>query len=131
MAQLLFNRLAGAFHHSAMVEIQVGDGADKMAQHLATALEALGAHGESAEGSRVLLGRLQSYVEDKRVLFVLDNVWTASQLDNLLPTKWGEGSVVVITSRFDSFTESDIWPQVRLANKVLQARQHHQYMLLA
>ena len=115
MARLLFNRLAASFPHSAMVEIQVGDGADKTAQHLATALESLGAKANASEGARALLSRLKSYVEDKRVLFILDNVWTASQLDDLLPTKWGAGSAIVITSRFESLTESCIWPQVRIA----------------
>jgi hypothetical protein len=60
----------------------------------------------------VLSQKLQGFVADKKLLYILDNVWTASQLTALLPTLWGEGSVVIVTTRFESFTDSDIWPQV-------------------
>jgi hypothetical protein len=114
MAKLLYNRLqgAGSFSNSAFVEIQVGDGADKTAQHLACALKGFGATADASEGAPVLSQRLQGFVSDKKLLYVLDNVWTASQLTTLLPTRWGEGSVVIVTTRFESFTDSDIWPQV-------------------
>jgi phosphoribosylpyrophosphate synthetase len=116
LAKVLFNRLAGSFPHSAFVEIQEGDGADKSAHHLAAALKALGAligaSGEAAEGAAVLSSRLKGYVRDKKVLLVLDNVWTAGQLTALLPTAWGEGSTVVVTSRCARFTDSDAWRKV-------------------
>jgi hypothetical protein len=114
MAQLLYNRLqgAGSFPHSAFVEILVGDGADKTAQHLASALKEFGAAADASEGTRVLRRKLQEYVADKKLLYVLDNVWTASQLTALLPTQWGQGSVVIVTTRFESFPDSEIWPQV-------------------
>jgi hypothetical protein len=115
MAKLLFNRLerAGGFSHTAFVEIQVGDGADKTAQHLATALKALGAMGEESDGAAVLSRKLKEFVKGKRALFVLDNVWTASQLTALLPTEWEAGSVIIVTSRFEDFTDSIVWPKVR------------------
>jgi hypothetical protein len=114
MAKLLYNRLqhTGGFSNSAFVQIQVNDGADKTAQHLASALKGLGATADASEGAPVLSQRLQMFVADKKLLYILDNVWTASQLTALLPTKWGVGSVVIVTTRFESFTDSDIWPQV-------------------
>jgi hypothetical protein len=114
MAKLLYNRLqgAGGFSNSAFVEIQVDDSADKIAQHLASALKGFGATAEASEGAPVLSQRLHRFVEDKKLLYILDNVWTASQLTALLPTRWGEGSVVIVTTRFESFPDSDNWPQV-------------------
>ena len=103
LAKVLFNKKAGAFPHSCFVEICVGDGADKTAQHLAAALRGLGAEGDVTEGPSVLGAKLQQFVMGKKVLFVLDNVWTASQLTALLPTVWEEGSKVIVTSRFVSF----------------------------
>jgi hypothetical protein len=114
MAKVLHNRLQRSDHfsHSAFVEIQFGDGAGKNAQHLATALQALGAAADVSEGAPVLSKKLQQFVVDKKLLYILDNVWTASQLTALLPTQWGEGSVVIVTTRFESFPNCDIWPQV-------------------
>jgi hypothetical protein len=114
MAKLLYNRLqhTGGFSNSAFVEIQVDDGSDKTAQHLACALKGLGATADASEGAPVLSQRLQGFVADKKLLYILDNVWTASQLTALLPTQWGVGSVVIVTTRFESFTDSGIWPQV-------------------
>jgi hypothetical protein len=114
MAKLLFNRLqhVGSFSGSSFVEIQVGDGTDKTAQHLLNALEGLGATAKASDGAAVLSQKLQGFVADKKLLYILDNVWTAGQLTALLPSKWGEGSVVIVTTRFESFTDSDIWPQV-------------------
>jgi hypothetical protein len=112
LAKVLHNRLAGSFSYRAFVEIYVGDGADKTALHLAAALKGLGASGEAAEGAPVLSMKLKEFVKDKKVLFVLDNVWTASQLTSLLPTQWGEGSTVIVTSRLKSFSDSMVWPQV-------------------
>jgi hypothetical protein len=112
LAKVLFNRLAGSFPHSAFVEIQEGDGADKNAQHLAAALKGLGASGEAGKGAAVLSSRLKEYVRNKKVLLVLDNVWTASQLTALLPATWGAGSTVIVTSRSARFTDSDAWRKV-------------------
>jgi hypothetical protein len=120
MAKILYNRLKGGFPHSAFVEIQVDDGADKTAQHLSSALKGLGAKGKASEGEAALSAKLKSFVKGKKVLLVVDNVWMARQLDALLPVQWGEGmpvqwgegSKVIVTSRFQSF-QSNFWPQVR------------------
>jgi hypothetical protein len=112
LAKVLFNRLAGSFPHSAFVEIQEGDGTNKTAQHLAAALKGLGATGKAAEGAAVLSSRLKGFVRDRKVLLVLDNLWTAVQLTALLPTACGAGSTVIVTSRSARFTDSDAWRQV-------------------
>jgi hypothetical protein len=112
LATVLFNRLSGSFAHSAFVKIQQGDGVNKNAQHLVAALEGLGATGRTAEGVAVLSSRLRGFVKDKKVLLVLDNVWTSSQLTALLPTAWGRGSTVIVTSRSAMLTDSDVWHMV-------------------
>jgi hypothetical protein len=112
LAKVLYNRLAGSFPHSVFVEILQEDGANKTAQHLTTALTGLGGKIMGSAAQPVLSQQIRELVMDKKVLFVLDNVWTASQLDKLLPAKWGDGSVVIVTSRFRSLSESQCWRQV-------------------
>jgi hypothetical protein len=113
LAKVLFNRLTSSFPHSAFVEIQEGDGFDKTARHLAAALEGLGASGKASDGVPKLSSRLKEYVRDRKVLLVLDNVWTAGQLTAMMPTAWGVGSTVIVTSRSARFTDSDTWRKVR------------------
>jgi hypothetical protein len=112
LAKVLFNRLAGSFPHNAFIEIQQGDDADKTAHHLVSALEGLGASGAASYGVPKLSSMLKELVRDKKVLLVLDNVWEAGQLTALLPTAWGPGSTVIVTSRSARFTDSDAWRQV-------------------
>jgi hypothetical protein len=102
----LFNRLAGGFSHSAFVEIQFDDGPAATARHLFRALKRLGAEPDDRDGASQLSEQLKQCARGKRVLFVLDNVCKGPQLDALLPAEWGEGSVVIVTSRFKAFTDS-------------------------
>jgi hypothetical protein len=113
LAKVLFNRLAGSFSHRALVEIHYGEGPEKIAQHLAAALRSLGACVEEGSPASSISWRLQDFVRDKKVLYVLDNVWAASQLTALLPARWGEGSAVIVTSRSKSFEDSTRWRAVR------------------
>jgi hypothetical protein len=113
LARVLFKRRAYHFSHSTFVEIQEGDGREKTVHYLAAALQGLGAAGRADEGASVLSSRLKAFVRNRKVLLVLDNVWTASQLDALLPTAWGAGSIVIVTSRSAGFPDSDAWRQVR------------------
>jgi hypothetical protein len=113
LAKVLFNRLAGSFSHRAFVEIHYGEGPEKIAQHLAAALRSLGAGVEEGQCASLLSWKLQDFVRGKKVLFVLDNVWGASQLTALLPASWGEGSAVIVTSRSKSFEDSSMWRAVR------------------
>jgi NADPH:quinone reductase-like Zn-dependent oxidoreductase len=108
MAKVLFNRVQqeGNYPLSAFVKIQIGDGADKTAHHLATALKALGAKGEATDGEEKLADKLKDFVADKKVLLVLDNVQKGSQLAALFPLQLGEGSAVIITSRSRGFADT-------------------------
>jgi hypothetical protein len=112
LAKGLFNRLAGGFSHSAFVEIQADDGPSSIARHLSRVLKRLGGEPGSKDEAPELREKLQKYVRSRKVLFVLDNVWTGPQLDALLPAEWGAGSTVIVTSRFSSFTDSSAWPKV-------------------
>jgi hypothetical protein len=111
----MFNRLAlaGNFSRRAFVEVQADDSPTDRAQHLAGALRQLGATATATRSAAQLLTDLKEYVKGNTVLFVLDNVWTGPQLDALLPVEWGEGSVVIVTSRFKTFTDADTWSPVR------------------
>jgi hypothetical protein len=60
----------------------------------------------------MLSNKLKEFVMDRKVLLVLDNVQTTGQLDALLPAEWGTGSVVIVTSRCKSLTDSRAWRQV-------------------
>jgi len=107
MAQLLFNRLAPRFQHSTLLELTSEEGISRLQQQLVTALKGLGAQGfKEHDSAPVLLNKLCKYVEDKRVLLVLDNVWSAEQLDCLLPTTFGSDSKLIITSRERTFKDS-------------------------
>jgi len=113
MAQLLFNRLAPHFPHSTVLELTSEEGTSRLQQHLVTALKGLGAQGFNEQDSApVLLDTLCRYVEDKRVLLVLDNVWRFEQLDGLLPTTFGSDSKLIITSRERTFKDSGWLRQV-------------------
>ena len=98
MARLLFNRLSPGFSRSALVELETEVGGQQLHSHVASALEQLGA--TNVNGSLPsLTARLQEHLARSKVLVVIDNVWTAEQLDTLLPRQFGEGSCLVITSR--------------------------------
>lgn len=98
LARLLYDRLAPSFMHRAFMQInaQAGDG---QVQHiLGGALEQLGASKDKG-GAAAQLDQLKALVKSTAVLLVIDNVWTASQLDGLLPTEFHEGSRIIISSR--------------------------------
>ena len=56
--------------------------------------------------------KLKSFVMGKKVLLVLGNVWTATQLTALLPTELEAGSAVIVTCRNNSLN-CKIWTEVR------------------
>jgi hypothetical protein len=60
-----------------------------------------------------LASQLKTCVKDKTVLYVLDNVEAAGQLDSLLPPMWGKESVVLVTSRSTGVVNAP--PMVTLA----------------
>ena len=88
-----------------------------MTRHMAGALERLGGTVRDGLTNSELRYQLQDCVRGKRVLYVLDNVQTYAQLDDLLPAEWGPGGVVIVTSRLkpEGFAASGIWEKVLLA----------------
>eukprot|EP00878_Enallax_costatus_P038372 GHUV01043584.1.p1 GENE.GHUV01043584.1~~GHUV01043584.1.p1 ORF type:complete len:350 (+),score=45.47 GHUV01043584.1:261-1310(+) len=59
-----------------------------------------------------LLRTLHEYVRNKAVLILVDNVWSAGQVDKLLPGVFGKGSRIIITSRSSRLPDSLWWQQV-------------------
>jgi hypothetical protein len=76
------------------------------------ALKSLGDTNLEGLSERGLVSRLANCVRDKKVLYVLDNVECERHLDSLLPSKWGAGSVVLVTSRYKTFPRSAAWCEV-------------------
>jgi hypothetical protein len=101
-----------------MVDIDIND--VDVRPHLQDALQRLGQTASSRSKAQ-LSSQLAACVKDKKVLCVLDNVQSAEQLDSLLPAEWGEGSVVIVTSRCNPshFTRSRAWKQVMLCTHCL------------
>jgi hypothetical protein len=65
--------------------------------------------------SRPLKQQLQEFVGSHKVLYVLDNVTYAEQLDALLPSRFAAGSIVIVTSRYKDLPLSDALRQVEWA----------------
>jgi hypothetical protein len=113
VAKQLESRLASGFCYRAFIRLQAEDGPDQLAQRLAAALTGMGSHAEAQDSVQRLLPMLQAFVADKKVLYVLDNVRSAAQLDALLPTSWGKGSVVIVSSKHAKIPASAVWEEVR------------------
>jgi predicted AAA+ superfamily ATPase len=112
MAQLLYSRLEQQFLHKAFLQLNT-DSPDAQTGQLMDLLQQLGLNpSKVAGGDKKLLEQLEEFVKHKPVLLVLDNVSSAEQLDGLLPTQWGSGSQLIITSRSPGFHSSRVW-QVR------------------
>jgi hypothetical protein len=107
MATRLYNRIP-SLPQRAMLNLDADDPQGKQTQkHLVSALEQLGATdvNDSANAAQ-LLTRLRDLVAKTPVLLVVDNVWSAAQLDGLLPTTFHPGSQLIITSRLTDLRDS-------------------------
>lgn len=78
------------------------------------ALKGMGATVESGLPRHALQKHMRTFVETRKVLLVIDNVWDAEQLDTLLPTRFHEDSVVIITCRSQTLPASEALIQVRM-----------------
>ena len=112
MAVRLYNRLSQAFPKRAIVRLEADDAQGKETQrHLVSALKQLGATGvnDSVDAAE-LLTRLRDLLGAGPVLLCVDNAWTATQLDGLLPcgllTSFQPGSRLIVTSRFAELRDS-------------------------
>jgi hypothetical protein len=113
MALHLFNHLAPRFPHNAYKALKLDEGSSNAAEHLAAVLTSLGMpHANSNTSAPMLLQQLRDCVKQRQVLLVLDNVSHYQQLDDMLPTEFAAGSVVIITSRQSSMPEYNGWQQV-------------------
>ena len=108
MARRLRNRLSQTFPMRAVITLDADDLAGKdTQQHLVGALRQLGAKNvHDLDDAAELFTRLQRLVTKQPVMLVVDNVWTAAQLDNLLPRSFHPGSRLIITSRFNELRHS-------------------------
>lgn len=108
MAMLLHNQLVHKFKHKAIVELHEEDSGGKLKEHLSGLLEDLGFQGKPKHSSKELQFQYCTFVKDKAVLLLIDNVYSKEQLDALLPHApcFGPGSRVIITSRFNSMPTS-------------------------
>jgi hypothetical protein len=102
LATYLYHRLSHQprFVHRAFVELK---GAGDNTRYLQAALKGLGQTVQEGASATELASQLKECVKGKAVLYVLDNVEAPDQLDDLLPVLWGEGSVVLVTSRSTRF----------------------------
>jgi hypothetical protein len=111
MVQLLFNHLSPRFTNRAIIYLDAQDlQGTKTQEHLGNMLHQLGMQAvDRFLPAPTLLKQLQHFVASKSVLLVIDNVWTAEQLDGLLPADYGAGSHLLITSREESLLGSRGW----------------------
>jgi hypothetical protein len=105
---LLYNQLVHNFTHKAIVDLDAADSGEKLTERLSGLLTDLGFQGLQPHGITQLKSQLRTFVQDKAVLLLVDNVCNAQQLDALLPEAlcFGPGSRVVITSRLASMPSS-------------------------
>jgi hypothetical protein len=111
MATHLYNHLSlgPSFPKCAQISLDADDSKGTHTQrHLVSALKQLGATdvNDSAPAAQ-LLTRLRGLVAAGPVLLFVDNAWTATQLDGLLPTSFHPGSRLIITSRHADLRDSD------------------------
>jgi hypothetical protein len=55
-------------------------------------------------------GQLHQVAGQEACLIVLDNVWSGAQLQALLPPRLAAGGLVLVTTRYADFPETDWWP---------------------
>eukprot|EP00878_Enallax_costatus_P016523 GHUV01017335.1.p1 GENE.GHUV01017335.1~~GHUV01017335.1.p1 ORF type:complete len:671 (+),score=144.24 GHUV01017335.1:294-2015(+) len=110
LAKLVYNHLSPHFQHSACIELQQDERVGE--QQLSRLLGGLGANSDKMASAAKLLRTLHEYVRNKAVLILVDNVWSAGQVDKLLPGVFGKGSRIIITSRSSRLPDSLWWQQV-------------------
>ena len=108
MADMLFNTLSSTkhFHKAAMVELDLeGSSSEDLKKHLQQLLVDLGVVAP-ARSIAQMMQSLAQFVQQHKVLLLLDNVNYDAQLDGLLPLVFSSGSRVIITSRVQALPAS-------------------------
>jgi hypothetical protein len=132
MAMLMYNLLAGRFPHRAIVKLEAEDMGGKLTERLSGLLRDLGFQGQQLHDIERLQSQLHTFVKDRAVLLLVDNVCDAQQLDALLPqapqaatgaTSFASGSRVIITSRLASMPVSNRY-KVGVASSCAQHYMH-------
>jgi hypothetical protein len=82
------------------------------------------------QSPRSLSKQLADYVECHKVLYVLDNISYADQLEELLPTEFAAGSIVIVTSRYKDLPMSEKLQQVQWAAIIWTDAVSHNYPTL-
>jgi hypothetical protein len=132
MACQLYNRLAfgvpeiaqPGFSEGACAFIELGrsETLEQLRPLLVDALKQLKATGFEASASAAELATvLRQHAEQQRILLMVDNVWTAEQVELLLPRGLHADSRVIITSRADSMPQSEAW---RVRGRVAVGHRH-------
>jgi hypothetical protein len=107
---------ASVVYHHAKLELDMDAGTTDLQASLRDVLEQFTAG--TIQSSKNLKQQLQRFVRTHKVLYVLDNISCADQLDALLPSEFAPGSIVIVTSRFVklpvSKAETKVGPVTRL-----------------
>lgn len=116
LAELVFGRLQRAYppKRAVFLRLVAGERVDA-APYVEKALEALGVQPMPGD---VLhhKGQLRDLAAREPLLLVADNVWSAAQMEALLPPQLARGSRVMMTARAADFGQS-----VRLQYQVMRA----------
>lgn len=118
LAHSVFDHLRLMFPEAAAASVDVGkDGNTSTA--LDTLLRGLGADNIQAD-KWAKLGQMRQVLQERKVLLLLDNLWTAEHFRHLLPLVPLEGSKVLVTTRDCSVLECESgWDALRFTMPVL------------
>lgn len=113
LAKTLYNLLADGgthlpgFKHRAFIGVQPEDRDEHLTKLLIRALRQLDvpSFSDDADVSE-LRTVLTDFCRNNAVLLVVDNVWTDTQLDTLLPRVFGANSRFIVTSRLENMSSN-------------------------
>jgi hypothetical protein len=101
---------APVVYHLAKLELGMDAGTTDLQASLKDALEQF--KSEPIQSTKNIKQQLHRFVQTHKVLYVLDNITYADQLDTLLPREFAPGSIVIVTSRLKSLPLSNAQRQV-------------------
>lgn len=104
IAELVYKHLRCRYppKRFAFLRLQAGEKVDP-APYVKQALEALGVEPRPGGDVREHQGQLHDLAAREPLLLVADNVWSAAQMEVLLPPKLARGGRVLLTARTSDF----------------------------